>query len=204
MIKEVKISSTAKSVNLMKDFSPPLADLLEKIVVFNPSKRLTIEQILSHEAVKAFHKPEEEIVCNKIVSTSIDDNKKLTVDEYRKLIYGVSATKSKVLSSSLGTGSSSAKYLPSYNNKTTIVNSSTPTSGGTKNNTIDKPELTKKYSHEKLRTNTTYTKTNQEPFDPKSYEKPTLKYVRSNKDMTKPTEGFSHGNYKKFPEHQKV
>lgn len=42
MIKEVKISSTAKSVNLMKDFSPPLADLLEKVIVFNPSKRLKI------------------------------------------------------------------------------------------------------------------------------------------------------------------
>jgi hypothetical protein len=30
--------------------------------------------------VKAFHKPEEEIVCSKLVSTSIDDNKKFSVD----------------------------------------------------------------------------------------------------------------------------
>lgn len=88
--------------------------------------------------MKAFHKPEEEIICNKVVSTSIDDNKKLTVDEYRKLIYGVTPVKSKVLSSSLGTGSSSAKYLPSYNNKTTIVTGSTntPTSSSSKNHLV--------------------------------------------------------------------
>ena len=43
MIKEVKIPTNAKAVNLMKDFSAPLADLLEKVIVFNPSKRLKIE-----------------------------------------------------------------------------------------------------------------------------------------------------------------
>lgn len=111
----------------MKEFSGPFADLLEKIIVFNPSKRLKIEEILSHEVVKAFHKPEEEITCNKVVSTSIDDNKKLTVDEYRKLVYGINQSKPKALSASLGTNS--AKYLPTNsNNKTSIISTNTPTS----------------------------------------------------------------------------
>jgi hypothetical protein len=41
---------------------------------------MKIDDILNHEIVKAFRKPEEITTCNKIVSTSIDDNKKLTVD----------------------------------------------------------------------------------------------------------------------------
>ena len=32
-------------------------------------------------------------------------------------------------------------------------------------------------------TTTTYSKVGQEHFDPKKYEKPVLKYVRSNKDV---------------------
>jgi hypothetical protein len=43
MIKEIKIPSTAKSTTFLKDFSPPFIDLLEKVMVFNPLKRLTIE-----------------------------------------------------------------------------------------------------------------------------------------------------------------
>ena len=89
------------------------------------------------------------------------------------------------MSSSLG-GSSSAKYLPSHN-KTTMVSTSTHTPSSHSSNktqVIEKPELTKKYSHEKIRTSTvhaSYSKVAQEPFDPKKYEKPALKYVRSNK-----------------------
>ena len=204
MIKEIKIPSTAKSSNFLKDFSPHFADLLEKVIVFNPNKRLKIEEILNHEVVKAFHKPEEEISCKKIVSTSVDDNKKLSVDEYRKLIYGSSSNpKPKGLSTSLG--SNSAKYLPSHNKSAMISTSThTPSShSSNKTQNIDKPEMTKKYSHQKIRTNTvhtTYTKVGQEPFDPKKYEKPVLKYVRSNKDITKSTETFSHthNSYKKF------
>ena len=63
MMKEIKISVNGKSNNFLKDFSPLFVDLLEKIVVFNPTKRLEIEDILNDEVVKAFHKLEKEIVC---------------------------------------------------------------------------------------------------------------------------------------------
>lgn len=140
MMKEIKVqSSTSKSNSLLKEFSPVFADLLERIIVFNPSKRMKIEEILNHEVVKAFHKPEEEISCSKAISTTIDDNKKLAVDEYRKLVYGTPTTKSKVLSASLGSGSTSAKYLPT--NKTVISTSTgTPSSqASSKTQCIDKP-----------------------------------------------------------------
>ena len=40
-------------------------DLLEKMMTFNPKKRITIAEILSHEVVKPFRKLEEEISCTK-------------------------------------------------------------------------------------------------------------------------------------------
>lgn len=55
----------------------------------------------------------------------------MSVEEYRKLVYGITPSKTKALSASLGTNS--AKYL---SNKTTIVSSSTPTA---KNQQIEKP-----------------------------------------------------------------
>jgi mitogen-activated protein kinase 15 len=64
----------------MKEFSASFIDLLERILVFNPTKRITIDEILNHEISKAFKKTEEITTCKKMVSTSIDDNKKLTVD----------------------------------------------------------------------------------------------------------------------------
>ena len=70
----------SKVNNFLKDFAAPFADMLEKMLTFNPRKRMTVDELLNHEVVKAFHKPEEEITCDKIVTTSIDDNKKYTVD----------------------------------------------------------------------------------------------------------------------------
>lgn len=67
-------------------------DLLQKMLVINPKKRMTIEEILSHEVVKPFHKVEEEVECKKEIRTSVDDNTKLTVDEYRKFVYGPKRT----------------------------------------------------------------------------------------------------------------
>jgi hypothetical protein len=42
MVKEIKVTGTSKASNFLKDFPQPFADLLEKIIVFNPNKRLKI------------------------------------------------------------------------------------------------------------------------------------------------------------------
>lgn len=60
MLKESKVShSVAQMRYLFKDFSPMFADLLEKMTLFNPKKRITIDEILAHEVVKPFRKVEE-------------------------------------------------------------------------------------------------------------------------------------------------
>jgi len=62
-------------------------DLLQKLLMFNPDKRITAEQSLEHPYVAQFHVPEEEIVCEKSISIPINDDKKLTVAAYREELY---------------------------------------------------------------------------------------------------------------------
>jgi serine/threonine protein kinase len=58
-LKEIKLHNQSQAHLILKDIPPGFKDLIEKMVVFNPYKRITIEEILNHEVVKAFHKPEE-------------------------------------------------------------------------------------------------------------------------------------------------
>lgn len=43
LIKEMKVSSSANSIMFLKDFAPEYIDLLQKMLIFNPKKRITIE-----------------------------------------------------------------------------------------------------------------------------------------------------------------
>ena len=79
MLKESKISYSSQKINFLKDFDPAFADLLGRMMAFNPAKRIGIEEILAHEIVKPFRKQEEEVECGKEIRTSVDDNKKLSV-----------------------------------------------------------------------------------------------------------------------------
>lgn len=66
-------------------------DLLEKLLVLNPHKRLTAEQALEHPYVRAFHKPEREPALDHDVVPTLSDAIQLTVDEYRSKLYEVIA-----------------------------------------------------------------------------------------------------------------
>jgi hypothetical protein len=47
LIKEMKVPTNCNAASL-KDFNPVYIDLLNKILVFNPKKRVTIDEILQH------------------------------------------------------------------------------------------------------------------------------------------------------------
>ena len=64
-------------------------DLLLKLLVFNPKKRLTAEQALKHPYVADFHNPEEEIICVHKIEIPLDDNNKFTREEYRQKLYDI-------------------------------------------------------------------------------------------------------------------
>jgi len=62
-------------------------DLLRQLLQFNPHKRIDTEGALNHPYVAAFHNEEEEIICDKVIKISIDDDHKYSISEYRNVLY---------------------------------------------------------------------------------------------------------------------
>ncbi len=64
-------------------------DLLKRFLQFNPQKRFTAEEALSHPYVAKFHKPGDESFLLYDVVPPVDDDVQLTVNEYRDKLYEV-------------------------------------------------------------------------------------------------------------------
>eukprot|EP00058_Branchiostoma_floridae_P008094 XP_002593582.1 hypothetical protein BRAFLDRAFT_88155 [Branchiostoma floridae] len=62
-------------------------DLLRRLLVFNPEKRLTAEQALLHPYVARFHNASEELALDYDVVPPLDDDVQLSVSEYRSKLY---------------------------------------------------------------------------------------------------------------------
>ncbi|NWI67280.1 MK15 kinase, partial [Todus mexicanus] len=65
----------------------PALDLLKKLLVFNPDKRLTAEEALQHPYVKRFHCPAREPSLDCDVIVPLGDDIQLSVAEYRNKLY---------------------------------------------------------------------------------------------------------------------
>lgn len=63
------------------------ADLLKKLLVFDPEKRLTAAEALRHPYVANFHDPANEPRCSRPVTIPINDNEKRAIHEYRNQLY---------------------------------------------------------------------------------------------------------------------
>jgi len=62
-------------------------ELLSLCLHFNPMKRISAKDAVRHPYVVQFHNPEEEIDCDHTIRIPIDDNTKLTVQDYRDRLY---------------------------------------------------------------------------------------------------------------------
>ena len=58
-----------------------------KLLVFNPSKRLSPDQALRHPYVAQFHNSADEPSAGRVYVLPISDNTKYTVGEYRDRLY---------------------------------------------------------------------------------------------------------------------
>ena len=85
------------SSQLFPNASEQAADLLHKLLEFNPDKRITAEEALRHPYLAQFHNPADEPSCNHIISIPIDDNTKYTIQEYREKLYAEIVKRKKVL-----------------------------------------------------------------------------------------------------------
>uniref|UniRef100_A0A6Q2YT07 Mitogen-activated protein kinase 15 n=1 Tax=Esox lucius TaxID=8010 RepID=A0A6Q2YT07_ESOLU len=64
-------------------------DLVCRLLVFNPDKRLTAEQALQHPYVSKFHNPAKEPALDYDVILPVDDDVQLSVVQYRNKLYEV-------------------------------------------------------------------------------------------------------------------
>ncbi|THD23556.1 Mitogen-activated protein kinase [Fasciola hepatica] len=64
-------------------------DLVKKLLVLNPSKRLTVEEALNHAYVKKFRDPSSEMVMDHVVTPPLSDDLQLSVAEYQQKLYEI-------------------------------------------------------------------------------------------------------------------
>lgn len=89
-------SKKNKSITYMfNNCDADAVDLLRKLLVYNPKKRITVEKALEHPYFKEFHCEEDEIICQKVIEIPINDNQKLSLKVYRDAIYEIISNKIK-------------------------------------------------------------------------------------------------------------
>ncbi|OII71766.1 mitogen-activated protein kinase [Cryptosporidium ubiquitum] len=74
-------------INPKADCNEQALDLLDKLLQFNPNKRISAIDALKHPFVSIFHNPNEEPNCDHIITIPINDNVKQSIDDYRNLVY---------------------------------------------------------------------------------------------------------------------
>ena len=62
-------------------------DLLEKLMQYDPNKRISAKEGLEHPYCVQFHDKETEVLAEYDVGIGVHDNKKLSTTKYRELIY---------------------------------------------------------------------------------------------------------------------
>jgi mitogen-activated protein kinase 15 len=72
---------------LLPGAPPDGIDLLRKLLVFDPRRRLSAEEALAHPYVASFACPADEPSASRPARAPLDDNTKLSVAEYRDSLY---------------------------------------------------------------------------------------------------------------------
>ncbi|XP_057210179.1 mitogen-activated protein kinase 15 isoform X2 [Triplophysa rosa] len=72
---------------LQSSVPPDALDLVQRLLVFNPDKRLNAEEALQHPYVSKFHNPAREPSLDYDVILPVDDDIQLSVTQYRNKLY---------------------------------------------------------------------------------------------------------------------
>uniref|UniRef100_A0A158PCW9 Protein kinase domain-containing protein n=1 Tax=Angiostrongylus cantonensis TaxID=6313 RepID=A0A158PCW9_ANGCA len=66
---------------------PPALDLIQRLLIFAPHRRLNVEQCLVHPYVVQFHNPADEPILPYDVNLPLPDHIQLSIDDYRNKLY---------------------------------------------------------------------------------------------------------------------
>ncbi|EYC33584.1 hypothetical protein Y032_0002g880 [Ancylostoma ceylanicum] len=67
--------------------NPHALDLIHRLLIFAPHRRLTVEQCLVHPYVVQFHNPADEPILPYDVNLPLPDHIQLSIDDYRNKLY---------------------------------------------------------------------------------------------------------------------
>uniref|UniRef100_A0A0M3IYR1 Mitogen-activated protein kinase n=1 Tax=Anisakis simplex TaxID=6269 RepID=A0A0M3IYR1_ANISI len=73
--------------------NPYALDLVNRLLIFAPHKRLNVDQCLVHPYVYQFHSPADEPSLNYDVTLPLPDHIQLSIDDYRNKLYDMISTK---------------------------------------------------------------------------------------------------------------
>ncbi|KAK6892232.1 Extracellular signal-regulated kinase 1 [Candida tropicalis] len=76
--------------NSRPGINPLALDLLEKLLIFNPAKRITVEDALKHPYLQLYHDPNDEPISDKIPEDFFDFDKmkdQLSIEDLKKMLY---------------------------------------------------------------------------------------------------------------------
>lgn len=87
MLESLPMSRPRPLQEMFPTASVEALDLLKQCMQFNPMKRLSAKGALRHPYIVQFHNPDDESDCDRVIRIPIDDNTKLTVQDYRDRLY---------------------------------------------------------------------------------------------------------------------
>ncbi|AIO02212.1 mitogen-activated protein kinase, putative [Leishmania panamensis] len=87
MLRDIHLSHRRTFAELLPNASADALDLIQRLMCFNPNRRISAKEALGHPYVAAFHRPDEEPVAPDPITISLPDNERLPLDKYRDAIY---------------------------------------------------------------------------------------------------------------------
>ena len=87
MLDSISLKQRKPWQQLYPNASADALDLLDKLLQFNPDKRITASEALAHPYLAQFHNVADEPTLSAAIAISIDDNKRFKINEYRKYLY---------------------------------------------------------------------------------------------------------------------
>ncbi|XP_026728410.1 extracellular signal-regulated kinase 2 [Trichoplusia ni] len=181
LIREQSSCAGGASLTALLSCAPrDAADLVHRLLLFNPAKRLSAEKALDHDYVAKFHRARDEPTLPSDVLLPLRDDKQMSVDDYRNKLYSIMAK---------GSQNYNGQLRKTHSNKTHPL----PTTTSKSSKSFHETEISKSYTKSKHLSASADQKARPKLTRP-HVERP-IKEYRSEQSVTKPlraTKLFEH------------